>query len=164
MGLRLAKLLTDVNATSPALPVTSGSSSRNITSVSAARTDEVVTIYVVDDAEGLTELYTLFLKGKGYAVRAFKHRAEALAALAVESRMPHLLIMDYLGDSLPVEQFIERCLAVHPGLRILMASGLSHTDVQFSEARPDRFLQKPFTAEEFLQAVQATLVASGGEK
>jgi len=115
-------------------------------------------IYVVDDAEGLPELYSLFLKGTGCIVRAYNHRAEALAALIVDRKTPDLLIMDYLGDSMPVERFMQCCRVVHPSLRILMASGLSQTDVQFfSRVRPNRFLRKPFTAEEFLQEVGAAL-------
>jgi len=115
-------------------------------------------IYVVDDTEGLTELYTLFLKGTGCNVRAYDNRAEALAALAADRTKPDLLIMDYLGDSMPVDRFMLCCRVVRPSLRILMASGLSQTDVQFfSPVRPNRFIRKPFTAGEFLQEVKAAL-------
>ena len=42
-------------------------------------------------------------------------------------------------------------------LRILMASGVGQTEVRFSRAKPDRFIQKPFTPEEFRQEVMAAL-------
>ena len=113
----------------------------------------------MDDAEGLTELYQNFLKGTGYIVRAFNRRTEALAELAADTKKPDLLITDCLGDSLPVDRFIQLCLVVHPSLRILMASGLNERDVRFWSVRPDGFIQKPFAAEEFLQRVRDTLAA-----
>jgi len=114
-------------------------------------------IYVVDDAKGLTELYTLFLKGTGCIVRAYNDRADALVALMRDRTRPDLLITDYLGDSMPVDRFLQYCLVVHPSLRILMATELSQRDVRSSCVRPDRFIQKPFTADEFLQEVKAAL-------
>ena len=114
-------------------------------------------IYVVDDAAGVTELYTLFLKETGCIVRTYNDRAEALVALMKDRTRPDLLITDYLGDSMPVDRFLQYCLVVHPSLRILMATELSQRDVRSSCVRPDRFIQKPFTADEFLQEVRAAL-------
>ena len=141
-------------------PSPSGGVLHNRYSASAPRKAQAASIYVVDDSEFLTALYTIFLKGTGYVVRTFNSRAEALAALTVDRKKPDLLIMDYLGDSLPADRFMQRCLVVHPSLRILMASGLNQSDVRFSGVRPDRFLQKPFTAHEFLQEIRAALINS----
>jgi CheY-like chemotaxis protein len=123
----------------------------------ASESDECSSIYIVDDEPRLTDLYAVVLEGKGYAVRAFNNRAEALASLKGDRRKPDLLIMDYLGHTMPVDQFMQRCLLAHPALRILMATGLSQVDRQFCYIRPDRILQKPFTAEEFLREVKAAL-------
>ena len=116
-------------------------------------------IYVVDSEPGLTELYTSLLEPSGYKVRTFNDRVKALAALTLDRKRPDLLIMDYLGHSMPVEGFIEHCLKVHPELRILMASGLSEVAARFCEVKPDRYIQKPFTPEEFLDEVRAALTA-----
>ena len=128
-------------------------------SLSARRSAEAGSVYTVDDNKDLTELYATLLEAGGYTVRAFGDRAAALAALENEGRRPDLLIMDCLGHSMPVERFIHRSLAVHPALRILMASGLSPTELRFSSARPDRFIQKPFTGVEFLKEVRAALAS-----
>ncbi len=112
---------------------------------------------MVDDTEGITELYHIFLHGAGYIVRSFDNRAEALAELTSDKNKPNLLIMDYLGDAMPADRFIQRCRSVHPALRILMASGFSLNEARFSCVRPDRFIQKPFTAEEFQEEVRAVL-------
>lgn len=116
-------------------------------------------IYLVDDEQGLIELYALFLKGAGYRARAFNSRADALARLTADTEKPHLLITDCLGDTLPIHLFIERCRAAHPALRILMASGLSENEVRSYCLKPDRFLQKPFTPDQFLWEVSAALAA-----
>ena len=124
---------------------------------SASQTAEPPSIYVVDDAPCLTKLYARLLEATGYISRTFNDRAEALAALNADRKKPDLLITDYRGLSIPVDQFMHQCLVVHPALRILMASGFSQTDLRFSQAIPDRFIQKPFTAEVLLQEVRAAL-------
>jgi hypothetical protein len=40
-----------------------------------------------------------------------------------------------------------------------MASGFSQTEMGFSSARPDRFIQKPFSVGEFLDEVRTALAA-----
>ena len=120
---------------------------------------ERLSIYAVDDMPRLTELYTSLLEATGYRVRAFNDRETALAALKTDRRMPALLITDYLGRSMPVDHFLHACRLMHPGLRILMASGFNPQHMRLPHARPDRFLQKPFSPEEFHQEVRAALAA-----
>src|SRR5581483_10232227 len=113
-------------------------------------------IYAVDDLTRLTELYTDILEGKGYLVKTFNHRAVALASLHAETRRPALLITDYIGVSMSINRFLLACRVIEPRLRILMASGLEQTEMRFSGPRPDRFLEKPFTPAEFVQAIEAS--------
>jgi CheY-like chemotaxis protein len=161
--LACASFLARLSETAEAAPALLSSparcSRRNADPGCAPRKDSQVMIYVVDDEEGLTELYTHFLKGTGYGVRAFNRRAKALKALIEDRMRPDLLISDYVGDSMSVDRFMQCCRVVHPALRILMASGFSERDVRFSGSKPDRFIQKPFTAEEFLREVSAALIA-----
>ena len=116
-------------------------------------------IYLVDDEQGLIELYTLFLKGAGHRVRWFNCRADALAALKADGEKPDLLVTDCIGDTMPIHLFMQSCRLAHPTLRILMASGLGEYEVRSYCLRPDRFLRKPFTAEQFVRAVSAALAA-----
>jgi CheY-like chemotaxis protein len=125
---------------------------------SAVRATDSPLIYAVDDVPEITELYIAFLEATGCTVRAFNDRAEALAALEAGSTKPDLLITDYLGLSMPVDRFLKRCRLACPTLRILMASGFDQLDAGLSQA-PDRYLQKPFTPEEFRQEVIAALAA-----
>ena len=119
----------------------------------------VTLIYVVDDAPCLRALYTALLERAGYKVSTFSDRAQALTALKAEPCKPDLLITDYLGFSMPVEPFMEQCRLVHPSLRILMASGVNVTDLQFSLTAPDRFIQKPFSIGQLQNEVSAALAA-----
>lgn len=114
-------------------------------------------IFAVDDELHLTELYTVLLEPAGCEVRVFNDRVNALRALRREKRRPDLLITDYIGNSMLAEHFISGCLKVCPGLRVLMASGLNQCDLRFAFVRPVQFLQKPFTAEEFLCKVKVAL-------
>ena len=116
-------------------------------------------IYAVDDEPELTGLYTALLEGSDYCVRTFNNRAEVVAALRTDRRKPELLITDYHGHPMPVERFMCDCLDIHPTLRVLMASGFGQTDAEITRARPDRFIQKPFTSEEFRREVSAALAA-----
>jgi DNA-binding NtrC family response regulator len=114
-------------------------------------------IYAVDDMACLTELYALVLEASGHSVRGFNDRRAALAALKSEREKPALLITDYRNVSMPLDRFLQECVASHPSLRILMATGFGHNHAWFSAITPDRFLQKPFTPEELQKEVRAAL-------
>jgi FixJ family two-component response regulator len=117
-------------------------------------------VYAVDDLPPILDLYVLLLESIGCTVAAFHDRAVALAALGAEQRKPDLLITDYCGGSVPVKQFLRQSVALHPRLRILMASGLFDPGLRTGDVRPDLFIQKPFTNEEFTRAVEAALAVS----
>jgi len=119
---------------------------------------EPVSIYAVDDKPILTEIYTSFLEKAGYFVKTFNDRLKALAALKGEKKLPHLLITDYLGFLMPADDFMHACRAIHPGLRILMASGFDRRDMRLPRACPDSFIEKPFTPEELIDQVRIALV------
>lgn len=123
----------------------------------APRTAATSLIYAVDNDGDILDLYATLLEASGFSVNGFRDRADALAALEETTTRPNLIIMDYLGHSMSAERFILRALALHPTLRILMASGLSRNDLRFSNIRPNRFIRKPFTTAEFISEVKASL-------
>lgn len=105
----------------------------------------------------LTELYALVLNTAGYAVRGFRDRRTALESLRAAKTKPVLLITDLHNPTMRVEPFLEQCVAAHPELRILMATGFGYHQAWCFSVKPDRFLPKPFTPEELRRAVDATL-------
>jgi response regulator RpfG family c-di-GMP phosphodiesterase len=127
------------------------------TALSTARKPERVLIYAVDDMPYLTELYVSLLEESGYVVRTFNNRTTALAGMEADGERPALVITDYVGISMPADEFMRTCRAIHPVVRILMVSGLDPTEMLLLRAKPDRFMKKPFTTERFLEQVRATL-------
>lgn len=130
---------------------------QNPASAFDADNEDCSLIYAVDDEPGVLDLYTILLEAHDYVVRTFDNRVHALAELKGGRRKPDLLIMDYFGHAMSVDGFMQQCLLAHPTLRILVASGFSQLDARFTYVRPDRFIQKPFTGDEFLQEVKAAL-------
>lgn len=114
-------------------------------------------VYVVDDMPCLTELYVLILNASGYVVKGFHDRRAALASLSAAKEKPTLLITDLDNPTMRIEPFLKECVAMHPSLRILMATGFGYYHAWCFSVRPDHFLQKPFTPEELRRAVEATL-------
>jgi len=127
--------------------------------VAGSATPQPASIYAVDEVPGLTELYTSLLGEVGYVARTFNHRAKALAALKTASRKPALLITNYRGSSMSISDFIRTCRCIHPRLRILMASGFAQSEMKLFGVKPDRFIEKPFTPNEFHEAVKSVLDA-----
>lgn len=125
--------------------------------MNASHPRTVALVYAVDDLPPILDLYVLLLESIGCTVAAFDDRTLALAALAAEQRKPDLLITDHCGGSVPVKQFMFQSTALHPRLRILMASGLFDPGLRTGGIRPDLFIQKPFTNEEFTRAVEMAL-------
>ncbi|MDB6058576.1 MAG: hypothetical protein JWO95_2420, partial [Verrucomicrobiales bacterium] len=62
-----------------------------------------------------------------------------------------------LGHHIPTGSFVQSCLEFHPRLRVMVVTGLHSLDRQFSSVKFDCVLQKPFTAETFMDAVSAAL-------
>ena len=127
-------------------------------------TAKPLTVYAVDDLPRLTDLYANLLREAGYGVCTFNHRGDALAALQASKNRPDLLISDYLGLTMPVNDFLQGCRLLHPRLRILVASGFTADEMRFTGVQPDFFLHKPFTPAEFQQAVKAALTGESVRK
>jgi len=119
-------------------------------------------VFAVDDNENLAELYSILLDAAGYCVEVFTNRTEALTELKARATSPDLLITGYRGSLMSADQFIRDCIAVHPPLRILMATGFHQSEAELSCIAAVRFIRKPFTPHEFLQEVEATLTMQQG--
>jgi CheY-like chemotaxis protein len=93
----------------------------------------------------------------GLLVKCFHDRRIALASLRTAEEKPVLLITDLHNPTMRIEPFLQECVAIHPSLRILMATGFGYNQAWCFSSTPDRLLQKPFTPEELREAVEATL-------
>ena len=117
-------------------------------------TDKPV-IYAVDDEVMILELFTVLLEPLGYRVLTFSDPAQALESLSASLPRPALIITDYAMHSLNGMELIERCRAVAPDQKILLASGTVGEEVfEGTAVRPDRFISKPFKTRELVAAVR----------
>jgi CheY-like chemotaxis protein len=117
-------------------------------------TDKPV-IYAVDDEVMILELITVLLEPAGYRVLTFPDPAQAFESFVSAPTRPALIITDYAMHSLNGMELIEKCRAVAPDQKILLASGTVGEDIyENSVAKPDRFLQKPFKTQELISIVK----------
>lgn len=111
-------------------------------------------IYVVDDEVMILELITVVLEPAGYRVLTFPDPAQAFKSFVASPLRPALIITDYAMHSLNGMELIEKCRAVAPEQKILLASGTVNEDVYAnSPTKPDRFLAKPFKTHELVVVV-----------
>ena len=102
-------------------------------------------IYAVDDMPCLTELYGLVLSKLGYAVKGFHDRQVAVTSLRAAKIKPALLITDLHNPTMRIGPFLDQCIEVCPGLRILLVSGFGYHQGWCFSVKADPFLAEPLT-------------------
>lgn len=116
-------------------------------------------IYVVDDEAMLLELAAVILEPLGYEIRTFRDPESALKAFAAASPRPILMITDYAMHQMNGMTLIAACRRLEPAQKILMVSGTVGPEIfQHAQARPDRFLAKPYQARELIELVRSMLI------
>lgn len=112
-------------------------------------------IYVVDDEVMILELITVVLEPLGYCVLTFPDPALAFKAFAANPARPALIITDYAMHSMNGMELIEKCRALAPDQKTLLASGTVNEGVfADSPVTPDRFLAKPFRTQDLIAVVR----------
>ncbi|MGA2864187.1 MAG: response regulator [Verrucomicrobiota bacterium] len=119
-------------------------------------------IYVVDDETVLLDMAAVVLESLGYRVRTFRTAEAALAAFVDARPRPSLIITDYSMLEMSGLALIAECRRAEPQQKTILVSG-THEQEVYSDApcKPDRFLAKPYRAQELLEAVQALLGPAG---
>lgn len=115
-------------------------------------------VYVVDDEPMLLELAMAILEPQGYNVKTFRDPEIALQTFDAAKPRPELLITDYAMHTMNGMELIERFRKLEPRQRILLVSGTVGEDIyQNSTAKPDRFLAKPYQAQQLTDIVKSLL-------
>lgn len=117
---------------------------------------DVGVIFIVDDNPCIAELYSIFLEPEGYHLRFFRDRLAALRELERADEAPDLLITDYLGHALEFETFLLRVQEIFTS-PLLVISGLPNVAATFLREGSIGLLPKPFTREELVHEVRATI-------
>jgi len=132
---------------------------------SSARTEHQVgveTILLVDDDTALRKLAALSLRTKGYTVLEAADGGQAMS-LAVNNRVPiNLMVTDVIMPIMSGPQLAAKLTARYPELKVLYISGYTDSLLAPHDERDIRgaFLQKPFTPDGLVSAVQRMLTPS----
>ena len=115
-------------------------------------------IYVVDDEPMLLELATVVLEPHGYRIETFRDPSAALETFQSAKPRPALIITDYAMHQMNGMDLIKECKKLQPKQKILLVSGTVGEEVYHdSPAKPDRFLAKPYRANELTDIVRDLL-------
>jgi DNA-binding response OmpR family regulator len=115
-------------------------------------------IYVVDDEPMLLELATVILESRGYRVETFRAPDTALRAFRTAASPPALIITDFAMHRMSGLDLVEACRQIRPGQKVILVSGTVVPDVLHGAAvLPDRFLLKPYHAQQLIDMVEAVL-------
>ena len=114
-----------------------------------------VTIFVVDDEPMLLEMAVMILEPLHYRVRTFRDAQTALAEFSASEPRPALIVTDYAMHSMTGMDLIRECRRIHPKQKIVLLSGTVDESIYTrAEAKPDRFLAKPYQVSDFVSLIQ----------
>jgi signal transduction histidine kinase/CheY-like chemotaxis protein len=122
---------------------------------SPAPQDSSATILVIDDEESICRLVERMLQPLGYAVLWATRGREGLALFQERRATIDLVILDLSMPELSGQEVLAALRAMEPQVRVLIATG--HPADRVSLLAAETVLQKPFTAEALVSAVQRTL-------
>lgn len=119
--------------------------------------------YIVDDEPMLLDLNESVLRSIGFEVKRFRAAELALEAFRQESPPPAIIVTDYAMHKMTGIELIEQCRKIHPNQKVLLVSG-TVTEAAFANApmKPDQFMRKPYTLDEFAAAVQRMTARPAG--
>lgn len=116
------------------------------------------TVLIVEDEPAVRLMATRGLQRLGYRVLAAASGAEALETADREGFV-HLLVTDAVMPGLGGAELIQRLRLTQPGVRVILMSGYTETDMAGVGRTGVRFLQKPFTPSDLGRLVRETLDA-----
>jgi len=117
------------------------------------------TVMVVEDQVEVRNYAAKVLQLHGYQVVVAANAGEALLAVEDSTGQLDLLLTDVIMPRMSGRELAERMTALRPDLRVLFMSGYTDDVVvgHGVQEHTSRFVQKPFTPEELLRAVQEAL-------
>ena len=115
-------------------------------------------ILVVEDDRAVCELASQLLSEAGYSVTPAGSAEEALDIAEASSRPVHLLLTDVVLPRMRGTDLAQRMKASYPDLRVIYTSGhLEGESLRRISTNDARFLQKPYTREALITAVDEIL-------
>jgi len=113
------------------------------------------TILLVDDEDLLLTMGRMVLSAYGYTVLTANSGQKAVELFTHAAKKIDLVITDLVMPNMSGRELSEHILRVAPGTRIIWSSGYARST---NEQEQERYLQKPFTAQDLLRKVKQALV------
>ncbi len=109
----------------------------------------------MDDEPAMRSLIETVLETQNWAVRAVPGAAAALAMISSAATPPTLMICDVMMPGVDGLELTRRMLAKLPTLKVILISGhLVEASWWPTDLREVRFLTKPFSNDQLIQAVK----------
>ncbi len=117
------------------------------------------TVLLVDDEETVRLVGSAMLRRGGFDVITAQDGRAALAMFAQRHGEVDCVILDLAMPNMDGEETYRELRAVDPDVRVLLSSGYNEQDAinRFAGKRLAGFIQKPYRAEELIQAVRAVI-------
>ena len=117
------------------------------------------TILLVEDEDGIRELATAFLQGRGYRVLSAMDGNEALRIAEGHEDLIHLLVTDIVMPNVGGKELSQRLRQVRPQIKVLFMSGYpDHPVLAGAGVDPQStVLQKPFSLDMLAHKVRGLL-------
>src|SRR5437879_3702107 len=104
----------------------------------------------------LLELATIVLEPAGYQIKTFRDPHEAMRSFIEAKPRPDLVITDYAMHRANGMDVVVQCKSLQPGQKVVLISGTVGSEVfEHAPVKPDRFLAKPYQADELRALVKA---------
>ncbi len=119
------------------------------------------TVLVVDDEASVRDFIGAALEKQGYRVLFAADGREALAVLERENARIEAAVLDIVMPIMSANELLPRLKARQPELKVLLTSGYSESEARrLCDAYPGAmFIQKPYTSQQILGAVERLLGA-----
>jgi signal transduction histidine kinase/ligand-binding sensor domain-containing protein/ActR/RegA family two-component response regulator len=117
------------------------------------------TVLLVEDEDAVRRLASRVLSRSGYTVITAEHGEAALEVAARHVGAIDLLLTDIVMPGMSGRELAERLLPLHPGMRLLYASGYTEDAIirHGVSSQETAFLEKPFTPTALLRKVREVL-------
>lgn len=112
-------------------------------------------ILVVDDSNDLLEVFTFFLKRKGYEVKSASSKDTVKSALSVF--IPDLILMDVILDGGDGRELCKEIKEKNKNIPIILISGNPEFLKDYEECKADAIIEKPFNLAEVTMKVNEVL-------
>jgi two-component system cell cycle sensor histidine kinase/response regulator CckA len=116
-------------------------------------------VLVVDDEASVRDFIGAVLQKQGYRVLFAEDGREALALLEQEDGKIEAAVLDVVMPIMGANELLPKMKARQPEIKVLLTSGYSEAEARrLCAAYPGAtFIQKPYTAQQILQAVETLL-------